>query len=223
MNVLQYLPKLLSGTVVTLELMVLALFIGFCLALCVTACLESGRRYLKAPAQAFVFVIRGTPLLIQFFIIYYGTGQFLWLHQTFLWAVFKHPFWCAVIALALNTSAYTAVLLRGAIHAVPVGEVQACQVLGLSTWQMYRRVILPRAFRIVLPAYSNEVIMILKGTSLASTITIMDLMGVTRHLIAATFETIPLFILAGIIYLVLNGLIMIGFKLLIWRWARFTA
>lgn len=214
MNVLHYIPQLLSGTAVTLQLMVVALALGLCLALLLTACLESGKIYLKAPIDAFVFAIRGTPLLAQFFIIYYGSGQLFWLRETFLWSILKHPFGCAVIALALNTSAYTAVLFRGAIHSVPQGEIEACYALGLSKWQMYRRIILPRAFRIVLPAYSNEVIMILKSTSLASTITLMDLMGVTRHIIALNFETIPMLILAGIIYLLLNGIVMGVFTLL---------
>ena len=120
----------------------------------------------------------------------------------------KQPFGCAVIALALNTSAYTYVLLQGAIRSVPRGEIEAAHALGLSTWQTYQRIIIPRAIRIVLPAYSNEVIMILKGTSLAGTITLMDIMGMTRHLIAMTYEVIPLFLLAGIIYFISNALIM---------------
>ena len=211
MNVLHFLPLLLSGTLVTLELMVLALLIGLCLAFILTILTEGRWPWLKLPAQVFVFVIRGTPLLVQFFIIYYGSGQSHWLRETFLWVILKQPFGCAVVALAFNTSAYTSVLLRGAIRSVPHGEVEACQALGLSTWQMYRRVIIPRAIRIALPAYSNEVIMILKGTSLASTITLMDIMGMTKHLIAITYETIPLLILAGVIYFLLNGLIMTAF------------
>lgn len=206
--------QLFSGTVLTLQLMLVALAIGFCIALLVTVCVQSKKVYLKTPANIFIFAVRGTPLLVQFFIIYYGSGQLVWLHHTFLWTIFKQPFSCAVITLALNTSAYTSVLMSAAIQSVPRGEIQACQALGLSTWKMYYRIIIPRAFHIILPSYSNEVVMILKGTSLASTITLMDLMGVTRHLIAMTYNTIPLFLLAGIIYLTLNSLIMGGFKLL---------
>lgn len=219
MNLSEIIPQLYQGTLITLQLVVLALLIGFFLALVMTLLLETGQFYFKAIINAFIFVIRGTPLLVQIFIIYYGSGQFTWLHHTMLWDLLKHPFGCAVLALALNTSAYTTVLLRGAIHAVPAGEIEACQALGFSRWQMYHRVILPRAFRIVLPAYSNEMILVLKGTSLASTITLMDLMGVTTHWIAMTYQTIPLLILAGIIYLLLNGLIIGGFRLLERHWS----
>ncbi len=215
MNILQKVQPFLVGTGITLELMILALTIGLSLALILTLLSQTQRYYFKAPIDLFIFVMRGTPLLVQIFIIYYGSGQFDWLRESFVWVVLKKPFGCAVIALALNTSAYTSVLLRGAIQSIPTGEWEACQALGFSRWQMMRRIILPRAIRIALPAYSNEVVMVLKGTSLASTITLMDLMGVTRHMIAMTYETIPLFILAGVIYLVLNGIIMISF-----RWAE---
>lgn len=214
MNILQYWPQLLSGVVITIELMLSALVLGLFLAALLTALSESGFSFLEAPVNVFVFIIRGTPLLVQIFIIYYGSGQFHWLRETILWSVLKRPFGCAVIALAINTSAYTTVLLRGAIRSIPTGEIEAAKALGLSRWKAYQRIIIPRAIRIVLPAYSNEVIMILKGTSLAGTITLMDIMGVTRHLIAMMYEVIPLFFLAGIIYFVLNALIMSVFYFL---------
>lgn len=221
MNLSEILPQLYHGTLITLQLMALSLSIGFVLALCLTMLLETGQVFFKVIINAFTFIIRGTPLLVQIFIIYYGSGEFMWLHHTLLWEVLKYPFGCAVVALALNTSAYTTILLRGAIHSVPAGEVEACQALGFSRWQMYRRIILPRAFRIVLPAYSNEVILVLKGTSLASTITLMDLMGVAGHWMAMTYQTIPLLITAGMIYLMLNGLIITTFRLLERRWTRY--
>lgn len=213
MNLTDLLPECLTGLLITLKLMILSLAIGLGLALIFTLLSETNRAYFKAPVNALVFMIRGTPLLVQIFIIYYGSGQWAWLHHTFLWEVLKRPFGCAVLALALNTGAYTSVLLRGAIHSIPSGEIEACQALGFSRWQMISRIILPRAFRIALPAYSNEVIMILKGTSLASTITLMDLMGVTTHWIAMTYQTIPLLIVAGVIYLALNGIIIGIFRL----------
>ena len=218
MNLTEILSQLYSGLWVTLQLMVLSLTIGFLLALGFTLLLETGRVYFKVIINAFIFMIRGTPLLVQIFIIYYGSGEFFWLHHTFLWELFKHPMGCAVVALVFNTSAYTTVLLRGAIHSIPAGEIEACQALGFSRWQMYYCVILPRAFRMVLPAYSNEVILVLKGTSLASTITLMDLMGVTTHWIAITYQTIPLLIIASIFYWTLNGFIIGGFRLLERRW-----
>jgi len=152
--------------------------------------------------------------LVQIFIIYYGSGQWAWLRNSFLWDIFRHPFGCAAIALAVNTAAYTTALLTGAIQAVPKGEVEACEVLGFSRWQLLRRIIFSRAWRMALPAYSNEVIMILKSTSLASTITLLDLMGVMRQMIARTYEVLPFFIMAGFLYLILNGLIIGVFRLL---------
>lgn len=213
-TMLHYLPEMLLGLLVTIKLMIFALAAGLALAIIFTLCSVSGRFYLKWPADAIVFFIRGTPLLVQIFIIYYGSGQFDWLRASILWDVLKHPYDCAVIALSLNTAAYTAALLIGAIHAVPHGEVEACQVLGFSKGQMLRRIIFPRAWRIALPAYSNEVIMILKSTSLASTITLLDLMGVTRQLVARTYEVLPFFIMAGLFYLGLNLMIIVTFRLL---------
>lgn len=207
--------QFLSGTLITVKLMLSALTCGLFLALIFTICVESGYSWLKGIIGGFVFVIRGTPLLVQIFIIYYGSGQFHWLHETILWSsVFKKPFGCAVVALAVNTSAYTYVLLQGAIRSVPVGEIEAANALGFSRWQLYKRIVIPRAGRIALPAYSNEVIMVLKGTSLASTITLMDIMGVTRQLISMTYEVIPLFLISGIIYFFLNFLIMAIFYFL---------
>lgn len=210
----QYLPVMGAGLLVTVQLMCCALAAGLLLAILFTLCSVTDKFYLQAPVKAFVFFIRGTPLLVQIFIIYYGSGQWLWLRSTFLWEIFRQPFGCATIALALNTAAYTTALLAGAVRAVPAGEIEACQVLGLSRWQMLRRIIFPRAWRMALPAYSNEVIMILKSTSLASTITLLDLMGVMRQLIARTYEVLPFFILAGVFYLCLNALIITIFNFL---------
>ncbi len=218
MNIIQYFPDMLAGLWVTIELMVISLITGLLLAIIFTFCIESGRFYLKAPVDALVFFIRGTPLLVQIFIIYYGSGQWVWLHGTLMWQFLKQPWGCAVIALALNTAAYTAALLVGAIRAVPEGEVEACQVLGLSKSQMLRRIILPRAWRMALPAYSNEVIMVLKSTSLVSTITILDLMGVMRQMIARTYEVLPFFLMAGILYFILNMVIIILFRILERKW-----
>ncbi len=213
-NILQYLPKILSGTAVTIELTVLSVSIGLAIAVILTLAHKSNLWFLKFPINAYVFFIRGTPMLLQFFLIYFGSGQFVWLRATPLWDVFKSPIACAIIALAINTSAYTMVLFRGAIDSVPKGEVEACQALGMSYLQALWRVVLPRAIRIALPAYSNEVIMILKGTSLASTITVLELTGITRQIIAQTYESMMFLLVAGIIYLLINAVIIGGFKLL---------
>ncbi len=208
----QNLPLLFSGVLTTLELMVCALAIGLCLALILTLLTYLNFKPINWLINLYTFFIRGTPLLIQIFLIYYGSSQFTLLRESFLWVLFKQPFACAVIALAINTSAYTIELFRGAIGSVPKGEIEACHALGMSTLQRLRKVVAPRALRMVLPAYSNEVIIILKSTTLASTITLLDLMGVTNQLISETYNTIPLLMVAGIIYLIINMLIIKGFQ-----------
>lgn len=210
--IIEYLPQLAHGLLITLLLMMGALALGIVLALLMTFALISNRIYFMAPVQALVFFIRGTPLLVQIFLIYFGGGQFDWLKASLLWPIFREPFACAVIALALNTAAYSTVLFKGAINSVPENEVSACHALGMSKFLMLRRIILPRALRMALPAYSNEVIIVLKSTSLASTITILDLMGVTNKIIAQTYLTIEFLTIAGLIYLLLNSLIITLFK-----------
>lgn len=213
-EIIERLPQLLSGVGVTIELMVSSLLVGLILAVLFTFLSETCGIVVRKIIDGYVFFIRGTPLLVQIFLIYYGSGQFEWLRHTPLWIILQEPFSCAIIAFALNTAGYTTALLRGAINSVPSGEVDACYALGMSRGVMYRHIIIPRAFRIMLPAYSNEVVMILKGTSLASTITLLDLMGVTNKIIAQTYETIEWLVVAGIIYLILNAIVVTLFKLL---------
>jgi len=203
---------LANGVLTTVLLMILALAIGFILSIFLTLCTYLHIKPLTWLINLYTFFIRGTPLLIQIFLIYYGSSQFIALRMSFWWVLFKHPFGCAVMALAINTSAYSVELFRGAINAIPKGETEACKTLGMSKLQMFSKVILPRAFRMALPAYSNEVIIIMKSTTLASTITLMDLMGVTNKLIAQTYETIPLLCVAGVVYLILNLIIIKSFK-----------
>lgn len=214
MNFLEYLPDLAHGTLTTIALMLAALAFGSVLALLMTLASISKQNVLRLPVNAFVFFIRGTPLLVQIFLLYYGAAQFEWLKASPLWWVLREPFACAVIALGFNTAAYTTMLLRGAIASVPQNEVAACEALGMSRVLMLRRIILPQAFRMAIPAYSNEVIMVLKGTSLASTITILDLMGVANQLAAQTYETFEFLAIAGMIYLLLNVILVGLFKLL---------
>lgn len=205
-NFTSYLPELFSGTLVTLALLFCALAIAISLALLFSIAASTQKRFLTWPIGLYVFSVRGTPLLIQFFLIYFGSSQLLFIRDSFLWGVLQKPFFCAVLALSLNSAAYTTVLLRGAMRAVPKGEIEAGKALGLAWPLLLRKIILPHAFRLALPAYSNEVVMVLKGTSLASTITLLDLMGVTQRIITNTYATLEFLILAGIIYFALNAL-----------------
>lgn len=209
-----YITHFLNGLFITIILLIGSIAIGLSLAFLFTIGKQAKNVLLRKSIDAVVFFICGTPLLIQIFLVYYGLGQFEIIRDSPLWFILKEPLACAIIALSLNTACYTTVILSGAIKSVPENEVTACAALGMSKWLALRRVILPRAVRIALPAYSNEVIMVLKGTSLASTITILDLMGVTQQLIAQTYQIVELYLIAGAIYLSLNGLISISFKLL---------
>ena len=207
-------PQIATGVVITLELMICTLIIGLLMAVILTTLSYLNIKPINALIKTYCFFIRGTPLLVQLFLIYYGSSQFDFIRDSVLWNILKQPFVCAVIALAINTSAYSTELFRGIISTIPKGEIEACQALGLSKIQMLVKIISGRAIRIALPAYSNEVIIILKSTSLASTITLMDLMGITNQLISDTYSTIPFLLFAGIIYLALNLVLIKTFSII---------
>ncbi|MGH6945897.1 MAG: ABC transporter permease [Kiloniellales bacterium] len=199
------LPQLLAGAWLTLELTVLSLAIGFCLAVPLALMREARNPLLWVPVYGYIFYFRGTPLLVQIFLIYYGSGQFSGaLRDWGLWVFFRDAYFCAILSLTLNTAAYTAEILRGAIRAVPFGEIEAARACGMSGALLYRRIVLPKAFRLALPAYTNEVVFLLQATSLVSVITLMDLTGVARVMIANTFQTYPLWLTTAAIYIVLS-------------------
>lgn len=207
----EYLVTLLDGLVTTLELTLFSLLLGIVLAALMTWVLELRLPVATQLVQLWVLLFTGTPLLIQIFLIYYGPGQFEWLKASPLWPLLKQPWFCAVLALGLNTAAYSTRLFKGALDAIPAGEVEACRALGFNgrqtLWMKVRH-----AARHLVPAYSNEVILVLKGSSLASTITIMDIMGLAQGLNAQTYDTLAVFGVAGGLYLAMNGLLTIGFR-----------
>ncbi|PYF78355.1 MULTISPECIES: ABC transporter permease [Marinomonas] len=210
--VVEYFPRLLEGAWVSLQLVLISIILGGIFALPIALARISPVGWIRAIPFAYIFFFRGTPLLVQIFLVYYGASQFDAVRESILWPILKEPFWCAIIAFTLNTSAYTAEIFRGAIQAIPHGEVEACKVIGMTKTQMYRRVLLPRAFGIVLPAYGNEIILMLKGSALASTITILDLTGMARTIIARTYTPMEIFIAAGAIYLVISIVIIAIFR-----------
>ena len=153
---------------------------------------------------AYIYFFRGSPLLVQLFIIYYGLSQFpIVTDSTVLWPILRDPFWCGIIALTLNTTAYTAEILRGAIQSVPRGQIEAGMAVGMSRFVLYRRIVTPQAAILALPGYSNEVIILIKASSLASTITLMELTGVARTIVAETYKPVEAFLVASFIYLAL--------------------
>ncbi|HHQ4599452.1 TPA: arginine ABC transporter permease ArtM [Aeromonas veronii] len=207
----EYLVTLLGGLVTTLELTLFSLLLGIVLAALMTWVLELRLPVATQLVQLWVLLFTGTPLLIQIFLIYYGPGQFEWLKASPLWPLLKQPWFCAVLALGLNTAAYSTRLFKGALDAIPAGEVEACRALGFNGRQTLWMKVL-HAARHLVPAYSNEVILVLKGSSLASTITIMDIMGLAQGLNAQTYDTLAVFGVAGGLYLAMNGLLTIGFR-----------
>ncbi len=212
---LEIIPKLLAGLPLTLQLCTLSVLFGFVLALALALAQQGDSPFVLWPIRTFVSVFRGTPLLVQIFLIYYGLGQFRPNLQAIgLWWMFREPYWCAIIALTLNTAAYGSEILRGAIRNVPRGLSEASLALGLTRLQTLRLVILPLALRQALPAYSNEIILIVKGTSLASIITLTEVTGIAQELIAQTYRAMEVFIAAGAIYLLLNFLIVRALELL---------
>ena len=187
-------PKLLGGMTLTLQLVSLALLLGFVLAIGIAMMRLSGSWPLVVLTRAYVFVFRGTPLLVQIFLIYFGLAQFEAVRESLAWIVLKEPFWAAIIALTLNTAAYTSEIFRGGIQAVPYGEIEAAKACGMSRALTYRRIILPQAFRQALPAYGNEMILMVKASSLVSTITLLEVTGIARGIIAQTYSPIEIFI-----------------------------
>ena len=200
-------PKLLSGLNLTIQLVTISLFLGFCLAVGLALLRLSNNTFLSFFAKTYIFYFRGTPLLVQIFLIYYGIAQFEIIRESFVWSFFKEAYWCGILALTLNTCAYSSEIIRGGIQSVPFGQIESAKSVGMSGFLLYRRIILPIAFRQALPAYGNEMILMVKATSLVSTITLMEVTGIARQIIAKTFSPVEVFIVAGLIYLTINFII----------------
>ena len=200
-------PKLLNATVVTLKLLSASLFFGLFIGLLFAILRLSKNPIMNKFAYGYSYVFRGTPLLVQIFIIYFGLGQIEYFRSTFLWVVFKEPYWCAIIAFALNTGAYTSEILRSAFQTIKPGFIEAGKSLGISNKIIFYNIQFPIAIKQSLPAYGNEIILMMKGTSLASTVTLLDLTGVAKYIISTTFKPIEVFIVAGSIYLFMTFLI----------------
>ena len=200
-------PKLLTAAVITLKLLSVSLIIGLLIGLFFAILRLNKNIFINRFAYGYSYVFRGTPLLVQIFIIYFGLGQIEYLRSTVLWVILKEPYWCAIIAFALNTGAYTSEILRSAFQTIKPGIIEAGKSLGISNKVIFYKIQIPIAIRQSLPAYGNEIILMMKGTSLASTVTIMDLTGVAKYIISTTFKPIEVFIVAGGIYLFMTFII----------------
>ena len=210
--IIDNLPLYLQGLRTTIVLVFASLVLGLVLAIPIALLASSKRKWVAALPKAYIYFFRGTPLLVQMFMIYHGMGQFEAVRESILWVIFQHAWACALVAFALNTAGYTGEILRGTIEQTPFGEIEAAKSCGMSNAQIYRRIILPSTFRRALPAYGNEVIFMLHGSSLAGLITIVDLFGAAKIVNARNFVPFESFITAGLFYLAITFMIVWGFK-----------
>ncbi len=215
-------PRMLMGIGLTLQLLFLSGALGLALAVVLLLMRISGRWYLAAPTMVYIYVFRGTPILVQIFIVYYGLPQLEFVRDSILWPILREPFGCAIVALTLNTGAYVSEILRGGVLGVDRGLKEAGAALGLSARQRFVHITTPIAVRLALPAYSNDVISLLKSTALASTITLVDMMGIARTIVAKHFAPYEIFISLMIIYLVLTWIIQRSFGLIERRMSRYV-
>lgn len=211
-------PQWLSGLWTTLRLLLAALLAGGLAAVPLAVLRSLPQPWLSRPVWAFTYAIRGTPMLVQLFLLYYGLAQFAAVRESVLWPWLSSAWFCAIAAFAINTCAYTTELLAGAIRALPHGEVEAAKALGMSRFVMLRRIVLPSALRRALPGYGNEVVMMLHGTSLASVVTLMDLTGAARELNARHYLPFESFITAALLYLALTLVLVALFRAAEQRW-----
>jgi arginine/ornithine transport system permease protein len=212
------LPLYVQGLLTTAELLLLSLGFGLAAAVPLAVARASRRRWLVLPVWLFTYAIRGTPLLVQLFLIYYGLAQFEAVRASVLWPWLSNAWFCAVLAFAINTCAYTTEIIAGAMRTTAAGEIEAARSLGMSPWLVVRRIVLPSALRRSLPAYSNEAIMMLHGTSLASVVTLLDLTGAAREVNSRYFLPFEAFIAAALFYLALSFVLVALFHRAEARW-----
>jgi octopine/nopaline transport system permease protein len=214
------LEELAHGVPLTLGLVTASLACGLLLASGLAGARSSTIRPLRAAAYGYVALIRGTPLIVQVFFIYYGLSQLEGIRESFLWPAFRSEIFCAAMALSLNTAAYTSEIIRGGLQSVPAGQIEAALAAGMSRTVRLRHIVLPLALRQMLPAYGNEVILMVKATSVASVITVMEVTGIARTLAGQTYAPIEVFCAAGALYLAINGVLTTVVRALEHRLAR---
>jgi len=202
----------------TLLLLLASLPIGFILSLIFALGRVSKNKFLSKSIEYYIFIIRGTPLLVQIYLIYFGLASIKVIRDSFLWIILKEPFWCGVLALTINTVAYGSEIFRGGIQSVSQGQIESGKSLGFTRIGLLRKIIFPIALRRVLPTYGNELILMVKATSLISLTTYMEMTGVARRLMAITWAPVEAFLAAGILYLFLNFLMVQFIKYLEWKY-----
>lgn len=217
------LPLYVGGLWTTLKLLGLSLAIGLAGAIPLALARNAGSRWLHGPVWAFTYVIRGTPLLVQLFLVYYGLAQFAWMRESALWPLFQSAWFCTVLTFAVNTCGYTTEIIAGTLRAIPHGEVEAARALGMSRPLIWRRILIPAALRRALPAYSNEVIMLMQATSLASIVTLVDITGAAREVYSRHYLPFEAFLTAAAFYLALTVVLVFLFHRAEARWLAYLA
>lgn len=205
-------PFYLEGLWTTTWLVTLALIFGLVIAIPMGILRSSEYKIIQFPIWAFMYFFRGSPLLVQLFIIYYGAAQFDWLRESWMWTYFQEAWFCALLAFTLNTGAYTAEIVRGVISTMPKGELEAAKAYGMSKWQTLRRITLPNSLRRGLPAYSNEVIFMIHGSAIAGVVTIVDITGAARVVNARYYAPFEAYLMAGALYMCLTFSAIYAFK-----------
>lgn len=208
------LPVILDGLYLTVVITLLAFALGQFVALPLALLANARSRWLSFPMRAYIFCIRGSPLLVQLFIIYYGLGSLEVVRSSILWPILREPLYCAILAVGLNSAAYVAELLRGTIRQFPVGQSEAAKALGMSGWQAMRHITLPQVYRSVLPVLGNEIVLVMKASSLASAVTVVEMTGAARAFVARTYAPFEVFAAAGCFYLLFGLVLAMTFKAL---------
>ncbi|MBP8170883.1 MAG: ABC transporter permease [Pseudomonas sp.] len=221
--VLDSLPLYFAGVLVTLKLLLVALAFGLVLAVPLGLMRVSKQPVVNFPAWLYTYAIRGTPMLVQLYLLYYGLAQFEAVRASVLWPYLSNATFCACLAFAINTSAYSAEILAGSLKTIPPGEIEAAKAVGMSRFKLYRRILLPSALRRALPQYSNEVIMMLHTTSLASVVTLIDITGAAKTVSSQYYLPFEAYITAGLFYLGLTFILVRLFKLAERRWLAYLA
>tara|TARA_B100001250_G_scaffold403607_1_gene418393 strand:+ start:499 stop:1188 length:690 start_codon:yes stop_codon:yes gene_type:complete len=216
--VLKNYPIIFAGFDETLKLVFISLSVGFLISIFFALGRTSKYKWLSNIIYSYIFVVRGTPLLVQIYLIYFGLGSIKAVRESIFWIILKEPFYCGILALIINTVAYGSEIIRGGIQSISSGQKEACKSLGMNNFIMYYKIILPVAFRQALPAYGNEMILMVKATSLVSLTTYMEMTGIARNIMAKTFAPIEAFVAAGTIYLFLNFLVVQLIKFLEWKY-----
>ena len=209
---------IITGLDETLKLVIISLSLGFFISIPFALARVSSIKSLSVSIYCYVFVIRGTPLLVQIYLIYYGLGTIEYVRESFLWIVLRDPFYCGILALVLNTVAYTTEIFRGGIQSITKGQIESCKSLGMGAVAMYLKIVLPCSFRQALPGYGNEMILMVKSTSLVSLITIMEMTGLAKNIMYKNYAPVEAFLAAGSIYLFINFLVVQFIKFLEWKY-----